>query len=192
MYALCYYMFILDYINKEYSKMSYQEKRTITSIVTGALVLGAYCIYAFGKYQSGTVTPGDLKFWASTMLIFIGVGIAAAIVIQIVFHILLSISIAVQEKIRDVECNDKVIEKSIEKTIGAEMVEDEMDKLIELKSTRIGFFFAGIGFVAALVSQVLNYSPVVMLNIMFISFSAGSMFEGFAQLYYYRKGIHNG
>jgi hypothetical protein len=168
--------------------MSYQEKRTITSIVTGALVLGAYCIYAFGKVQSGADIQGDLKFWASTMLFFIGIGIVAGIVIQIVFHILLSISIAVKEQIR----NGHVDDKEIEKTIGADMVEDEMDKLIELKSNRIGFIFAGIGFVAALVSQVFNYSPVVMLNIMFISFSAGSMFEGFAQLYYYRKGIRHG
>ncbi|MDO9547057.1 MAG: hypothetical protein Q7J07_09975 [Pelolinea sp.] len=168
--------------------MSYQEKRIITSTVTGALVLGAYCIYAIGKYQSGAVAPEDLKFWASTMLIFIGIGAAATIVIQIVFHILLSISIAVKEKIRDGQCDDEEIEKTIE----AEMVEDEMDKLIELKSTRIGFIFAGIGFVAALGSLVLTFSPVVMLNMMFISFSIGSMFEGFAQLYFYRKGIHNG
>ena len=33
--------------------MSYQEKRTITNMITMALVLGAYCIYAFGKYQAG-------------------------------------------------------------------------------------------------------------------------------------------
>lgn len=168
--------------------MSYQEKRIFTSTVTGALVLGAYCIYAIGKYQSGAVAPEDLKFWASTMLIFIGIGVAATIVIQIVFHILLSILIAVKEKIRDGQCDDQEIEKTIE----AEMVEDEMDKLIELKSTRIGFIFAGIGFIAALVSLVLSFSPVVMLNMMFISFSIGSMFEGFAQLYFYRKGIHNG
>jgi hypothetical protein len=116
------------------------------------------------------------------------IGIVVTIVIQIVFHILLSISIAVKEKMQDGQCDDE----EIEKTIGAEMVEDEMDKLIELKSTRIGFFFAGIGFVAALVSLVLAFSPVVMLNIMFISFSIGSIFEGFSQLYFYRKGIHNG
>jgi hypothetical protein len=168
--------------------MSYQEKRTITSIVTGALVLAAYCIYAFGQYQSGAVAQGDLKFWAVTMLIFIGIGIAASIVIQIVFHILLSIAITVQKKIHDESIEDKEIEKSI----GAEMVEDEMDKLIELKSTRVGFFFAGIGFVAALVILILDYSPVVMLNVLFIAFSAGSLLEGFAQLYFYRKGIHNG
>jgi hypothetical protein len=168
--------------------MSYQEKKTIVSIVTGALILAAYCIYAFNRYQSGAVAPGDLKFWAVTILIFIGIGIVATIIIQIVFHILLSIAIAVKTKIQDQDSDDKEIDKSI----AAEMIEDEMDKLIELKSMRVGFFLAGIGFIAALVSLVLNYSPAVMLNVLFISFSAGSLFEGGAQLYYYRKGIHNG
>ncbi len=165
--------------------MSYQEKRTIVSTLTGVLVLAAYCIYAAGKYQAGLLAPGDLKAWALTMLIFIGIGVAASIIIQIVFHILLSIAIAVQQKIRNEACEDQEIEKSI----NAEMVEDEMGKLIELKSTRVGFFFAGIGFVAALLSLVLGYPPVVMINILFISFSAGSIFEGFMQLYYYRKGV---
>lgn len=168
--------------------MSYQEKKTIVSILTGALLLVAYCIYAFGRYNSGAVVPGDLKYWAGLMLIFIGIGIVAAIIIQIVFHILLSISIAVKKKIQDETFDDKEIEKSIH----SEMVEDEMDRLIDLKSTQIGFILAGIGFVTALVSLVLNYSPVVMLNILFISFSAGSVLEGFAQLYFYRKGIQHG
>ncbi len=168
--------------------MSYQEKRTVTSIITGALILAAYCFYAFGKLHAGKVAQGDLKFWAGTMLIFIGIGIAVTIVIQIVFHILLSIAIAVKAKVKNDNCDDAVIEK----TIKAEIVEDEMDKLIELKSTRIGFFFAGFGFVAALATLVLNYSPMVMLNIMFISFSAGSLLEGFTQLYYYKKGIQHG
>ncbi len=165
--------------------MSYQEKRTITNMITMALVLGAYCTYAFGKYQAGAVAEGDLKFWATTMLIFIGIGIAAGIVIQIVFHILISIAIAVKEKVRDVNKDGKEIERSIE----AEMVEDERDKLIDQKSMMVGFAIAGFGFIAALVSLVLNYSPMVMLNIMFISFSAGSVLEGFVQLYFYRRGI---
>ena len=33
--------------------MSYQEKKTITSIFTGVLVLVAYCIYAFGNIDPG-------------------------------------------------------------------------------------------------------------------------------------------
>ena len=165
--------------------MSYQVKKTVTSIVTGILVLAAYTIYVFGKVHAGAAAPDNLKFWATAILIFIGIGIAVSIVIQIVFHILLSISIAVKKKIQDEKCEDKEIEKNIK----AEMVEDEMDKLIQMKSMRLAFIFAGIGFIAALVSLVLNSSPAVMLNILFISFSAGSLFDGFAQLYYYRRGL---
>lgn len=164
--------------------MSYQEKRTITGIATGALVLAAYCLYAFGKYASGAVAPDDLKFWAVTMLVFIGIGIAAMIVIQIVFHILLSIAIAVKKR----DCDDKEVERAIE----TEVVEDERDKLIELKASRVGYTCGGIGFVAGLVSLVLGYSPAVMLNALFLAFCAGSLFEGFAHLYYYRKGVKNG
>jgi hypothetical protein len=167
--------------------MSYQEKRTIVSIVSSIVVLGAYLIYALSRYNSGAVQPGDLKFWAVTMLIFIGIGIVASIIIQIVFHILLSVSIAVTKKIQDESVDDKEIEKSISR----EMVEDEMDKLIELKSSRIGFIFAGVGFVAGLVALVFSYSPVVMLNIIFLSIGLGSVFEGFTQIYYYHRGIQH-
>jgi hypothetical protein len=168
--------------------MSYQEKRTVVSILTGLLILAAYCIYAFNKIQSGLAAPGDLKFWATTILIFIGVGIVASIVIQIIFHILLSMAIAVKEQMKSGKCDEKEVEKTIER----EMVEDEMDKLIGLKSMRVSFAIAGVGFIAALLSLVLDYAPVVMLNILFVSFSMGSIIEGIAQLIFYRKGIKNG
>ncbi len=164
--------------------MSYQEKRTGASIFAGVLVLAAYCIYAFGKYHSGAVAPADLKFWASTMLIFIGIGVGVSIIIQIVFHILFSISVAVKRKIQDEQCDDKEIERAIQ----AEVVEDERDKLIELKSLKLGFIIAGIGFVGGLVSLILNSAPMVMLNILYISFCVGSLFEGAGQIYYYRRG----
>lgn len=167
--------------------MSYQEKRTIVSIITGIFILAAYCIHAFGKYQSGAIASDDIRAWAVMILVFIGIGVGAAIIIQIVFHILLSISIAVQEQIRNGNCDEKKIGKSI----NAEMVTDEMDKLIELKSMRVGFIFAGIGFVAALITQVFNYNPAVMMNVLFISFSAGSLLEGITQLYFYRRGVKN-
>ena len=164
--------------------MSYQEKRTATSIFSGVLILAAYCIYAFNPSRLAALPPGDLRPWAMIMLIFIAVGIGAMIVIQIVFHILLSIALAVQAKIEDQQSDDK----EIERIINREMVEDERDRQIELKATRIGFAVAGGGFVIALLSLVFNYSPVVMLNIMYLSFSVGSLLEGVGQLYYYRKG----
>ena len=167
--------------------MSYKVKSTIVSIVSGVLLMAAYGIYAVGKVNSGAAALDDMKFWATTMLIFIGIGIAAMIIIQIVFHILLAITKAIQEQVKNGKCDDKEIEKSLE----LDMVEDEMDKLISLKSNRIGYAVGGVGFIAALVSLVMNYPAAVMLNILFGSFYAGSLVEAFTQLFYYRKGIKN-
>jgi len=113
--------------------MSYQEKKTIISLVTSFMLIAAYCLYAFGK--AGMEHLNDLQFWAKTILIFIGIGIVALIIIQIVFHILLAISKAVQQKMRDEAIDDKEFERAFER----EIVEDEMDKLIELKANKIGY-----------------------------------------------------
>ena len=168
--------------------MFYKTKRTIVSILTGILLMAAYCIYVFGKVQSGTVAGDDMKFWASTILIFIGIGVVAMIVIQILFHILLSIALAVKTQVQTGKCDDKEIERTIE----LDMVEDEMDKLIALKSMRISYGFVGVGFVAALVSLAINCSPAVMINILFASFYIGSLVEAITQLHFYKKGIKNG
>jgi hypothetical protein len=168
--------------------MSYKVKKTIVSILTGVLLMAAYCIYVLDKVQSGMAASDDMRFWATTILVFIGIGVVALIIIQIVFHILLSIAMAVNEQVQNGRCDDKEIEKALE----LEMVEDEMDKLIELKSTRIGFAVSGIGFIAALISLVLKCSPAVMLNILFASFYIGSLIEAITQLYFYTTGIKNG
>ena len=119
------------------------------------------------------------------MLVFVGIGIVASIVIQIVFHILLSIGMAVREKMERGECRDGAIERALEN----EMVEDEMNKLISLKSSRISYGFAGGGFLAALVCLVCNLPPVWALNLLYAAFSLGAVAEGFAQLRYYKKGL---
>ncbi len=168
--------------------MSYQEKKTIVSTITGALVLAAYCIQTVGKVRSDVIEMTDLKAWATQMLIFVGIGIVASIVIQIIFHILISVSLAVKKTAQNGKCDNDQISKSIE----VEMVEDEMDKLIQLKSMRISFTVAGFGFITALIWLVINQSAALMLNILFISFNLGSILEGITQIYYYRKGVRNG
>ena len=37
--------------------MSYQEKKTIVSIITGVLILAAYCIYAYREVSVGRRCP---------------------------------------------------------------------------------------------------------------------------------------
>lgn len=168
--------------------MSYQEKRTLVSVLIGILILVSYCVYTYSKISSGAESVEDLKFWAFAMVLFIGTGVIATIIIQIVFHILLSVGIAIKEQIE----NGSVDEDGIEKKLEIDMVEDEMDKLIGLKSMRFGFAIAGIGFVSGLLTLLFNYTPAVMLNILFVSFSLGSILEGLVQIYYYRKGVNHG
>lgn len=159
------------------------EKRNVTALVGGALIIAAYCIYAFTGNGPGAAGVSDLKTWAGAMLVFIGIGIGLAIVLQILFHIVLSVSVAVREQ---------STEKEIGRKIEAEMVEDEMDKLIELKSSRVGWAVASAGFIAALFSLVFGGSAALMINMMFLSAAAGSMVGGFISIFYYRKGVRNG
>jgi hypothetical protein len=164
--------------------MSYKEKRKITEMAVGLAVIIAYCIHALGRYHQGLADLNDFKYWAGTMLVFIGISIGVVIIIEIFFHIVYAVGIAVREREKD--------EKEIGKTIESSMVEDEMDKLIELKSLRIGYSMTGFGVLAGLVSLVLNAPPAVMLNLLYACCALGSLAEGVMSLFYYRKGVKNG
>jgi len=69
------------------------------------------------------------------------------------------------------------------------MVEDEMGKLIELKSMRVSYIIVGVGFVASLVLLFFDYPVFIALNMLFASFFAGGILDGFTQLYYYLRGV---
>jgi hypothetical protein len=175
--------------------VSYQEKKTITSILAGLLVIILYCIYGFTKYnEMGAELLNDLSFWSKAMLVTMGGGIVLMIIIQIVFHILLAVANEVAKEVaketaKKTDCTDK-------STFFEEMeisgLEDEMDRLIALISLRNGYVVISIGFVTALATLYFKMPPAIMLNVMFLSFFVGSLLEAFTQLYLYRRGVHNG
>lgn len=163
--------------------MSYQEKRTLLSIIISVLMIVSYSIYAFGK--AGMEHMNDLQFWAKTILIFIGIGIIAMIILQIVFHILMAISRAIRQKLSE----NEVDEEEIGRSMRVETSEDEMDKMIELKSNRFGYTIMGLGFMAGLIAIAFGASAVAMLNILFFSTWVGSFVEALMQIRYYRRGV---
>ena len=161
--------------------MSFNSKKAIASMAAGALMIIAYIIYALGSHSPA---PEDLKSWAVAMLVFIGISVAVVIVIQILFHIAMAVGIAVKERERD--------RKEIDRRFNSLTVEDERDKLISLKSSRVTSVFGGIGFVAALVGLAFGISGVAALHILFGSFSLGCTAEGIVSVYFYEKGVRNG
>lgn len=149
--------------------MSYQEKKSIATILGTLPIIIFYIIYTVSKQQAGIDLANDLGFWGRTMLITIGIGIVVTIVTLIVFHII-----------------NAVLTQGEEADPG---IEDELDKLVELKSDRFSFILVGIGFMAALVTLVLSMPPAVMLNIIFFSFYLGSIIGEIAKIYFYRRGV---
>jgi hypothetical protein len=154
--------------------MSYTEKRTLAQMTISILVFGAYYLTSFSRLS----LEDSLRDWAMIMLIFIGVMVLASILLQILFHIFLSVGIAARETLQDHD----VAEASIEEAIKGEFIEDEREKLISLKSRQAGCITSGIGLFAGLVSLVLNAPPALMLNIIFSAFFIGSAAEGITYL----------
>lgn len=171
--------------------MYYQEKKTIVTIISGMFIFIAYSIYGILKYMElGVKLLHDLKFWATAILIAIGGGIIVAIIVQIVFHVFLAIANEVSKEVSknmNVEWETSTYNES-------EIMEneDEMDKLISLKAMRNSYIVVGVGFVISIITLYFQMPPAIMLNIIFASFSLGSLFEGFSQLFFYRKGVKNG
>jgi len=164
--------------------MSYPQRRTLVNIFTMAAVYAAYCFTAFSKHSFSS----ELMPWAITMLTFIGIAAIAAIIIQIVFHVLLSIGVSVKEAVKRQDPESEEIEEALKGLL----IEDERDKLLELKSSKANAVTLAAGLMLGLVSIVLGFPPAVMLNLIYGAFFVGTIAEGILNLILYRKGAIHG
>lgn len=160
--------------------MSYKSKKVITNMVASIFVMIAYIVYALGKSSSG---PNSLNTWAISMLIFIGITIVTLIVVHIIFTIVLTIGTAIKEQ--------KSNESDVRKIMLSSMVEDEMDKLISLKSVFIGFICVGFGFIVTLIALAFGASAVFAFHTLLGSFALGAIIASCVNIYFYERGIRN-
>ena len=163
--------------------MSLKSKRIIVNLLVGLIVIIGYIIYSF---NNGLFETENLKEWATATLIFIGVAVIASIIIQIVFNIIFSIGMAIELEKQSID--DEGVEKSIE----VSMAEDEMDRLISLKSGRIGYTSIGIGFVLVLISIEFGATAILAFNILLGMIALGTILEGIVSVYMYERGVKNG
>ncbi len=146
--------------------MSYQEKISIMSLIGNILVSGLYLIYVYLNYDLQTKTM-DYKFWASIILIFV--------LIQIITRIIIHIISAIIIKITD---NEEIPTTS-----------DEMDKLIDLKSTRNSSGVFGIGVLLSMALLLFGVQLVVMFYVILSSMFLAGVVSDISMLYFYRKGV---
>jgi len=149
--------------------MTYQEKRTVVSIISTVAVFTAYCLYIVQKYQNGGLNPAeDIRFWGITILIFIPIQIVANIIITIVFTIIHAI---------------------VTREEDDPGFTDERDKIISLKANQISYVIVGIGFLLSMIPLVMGMAPFVMINIVYLSFNVADITGNVIQLVFYQRGV---
>jgi len=152
--------------------MAYKEKQSLITILIYILGIGSYLGYILTR---DPVQYNDSKFWASTMLIFIGILIVMTIVILVAFHIAYEVIYTVKNEKGQI---DDVV--------------DEMEKLISLKSVRNGGIVSSVAILFAPVLVLFDVSLIWVLNVVYIGFFVAAIFEECSKLYFYRRGIRNG
>jgi hypothetical protein len=124
-------------------------------------------MYIYLNYDLQSMT-NDFKFWASVILIFVPVQIITRIIIHIISAIITKI----------IDNKEEIPEKS-----------DEMDKLIDLKSTRNSSGILGIGILSAMGLLLLDMPLVVMFYVILSSMFIAGIVTDVSMFYFYRKGV---
>ena len=148
--------------------MSFHEKRALVSLASTLLLAVVYTSIMWARIPTGDpYSPEVFRFWGLFFVVYIPIVIVAKIVLYIVFSILNAI--ATRE--------------------GDPGIEDERDKLIELRANRNSAYVFGLGFIIAMFALVFNQPPTTMFLILV---GGGLIAESTAEVWqflYYRRGF---
>ena len=154
--------------------MTYNEKKSLTNIISSLLITTIYGIIIYQKYLDGVIDDSDtFRFWAIIILIFIPISIVARIIIMIIFHIIESVVQAAQGK--DIEDEMDIV--------------DERDKLIQMKATAISMYIFALGFIVALITQMFDVSNHVFFIVLIIAGVITDVVSETLMIRYYRRGV---
>lgn len=148
--------------------MTYQEKKSIVSVISAILIFVSYCLFMYPRYPGEGVESIEVfRYWGSFVLYLTLFSIVAHIIISIIFNIFFRLTTNEKEP----------------------AFADELDKLIDLKAFRNSFFVFVIGFLFAMGSLVF-YQPLhvmfmILISAGFISDVTGSV----TKFYHYRRGV---
>ena len=161
--------------------MSLPSQRALVSMVTGAVLVAAYTVYAA---TAGLIRSADLQKVGVAMLVFIAASIVAMILVMIAFHIAAAIRTTIDTGDRD--------RSQLDRMLSSWMVEDEMEKLITLKAGRATLIGAGLGFLAMLILLACNVTPALALHVLLWAIMGANIVEGALVIRFHERGIAHG
>ena len=150
--------------------MSYQEKSIAVSLVSHLLIVVYYLVNLFEMQQTGgLVSTKVFSLWA--------IVIVSTIIVNILGNILTNIVLSIVHAI-------KTRSEHVEK-----FIEDERDKLIGLKGSKVSYIAFSLGVLASMLTFAFGQPPLVMFSLLILSSILGEIIGDISQLYLYQKGF---
>ncbi|MFC1760121.1 hypothetical protein ACFLZD_01210 [Candidatus Neomarinimicrobiota bacterium] len=140
--------------------MSYKEKSILTSLILTVIIFGFYFIKVFG-----TISPTDSGL-VNGIVLFVG-AVLYIVLLEMILRIILPIFHKNEPKDSD----------------------DERDKIIQLKATRISYLILVLGMFFAIIFLLLSLTQLLIANIILLFFIVAEITGFSIQLFYYRKGF---
>jgi uncharacterized membrane protein len=148
--------------------MSFQEKRSIASLIATLLITPLYALYMLQRHPQGNLYSVEtFRFWGAFFIILIPVTIVSKIAIHILFSILNTIATREEEP----------------------SITDERDRLVELKAVRLSTIVFSFGFVVAMVALLLDATPPIMFIILLAAGFVAEIISDLMQFFLYRRGF---
>jgi hypothetical protein len=150
--------------------MSFQEKNVTVSLVNFTLILGFYLIRLFQMIEDGSLNSTNVfRLWG----IVIGLAVVATILATVVTHVVSAVIQAIKTK-KEPDIDD---------------IQDERDKLVDLRGTKVTYFVSSIGVFLSMLTFVLGQPPLVMFTLLIFFGVVAQIMGDISRLYLYRRGF---
>jgi len=151
--------------------MSHQEKNISASLVSFSLILVYYLIRMLGMLPIAELESSKLfRLWGIVILL----GIVGTIIASIFTHIIAAIVHAIQTGEEDPKIDD---------------TEDERDKLIDLRGTRVTYIVSSLGVALSMLAFVLGQPALVMFSLLIFFGLIAQVIGDISRLVLYRRGF---
>jgi hypothetical protein len=151
--------------------MSFKQRNITVSFISNLLILGFFLIRLIQLTQNDSFIAANVfRLW--------GIVIVLTIVVTIVGTILAHIGSAVVQAIQTGGEEPEI-----------EGLEDERDKLIDLKGNRVAYVVFSIGVFLAMLTFVFDQPPLMMFTLLILAGIIGQMTSDISRLVLYRRGF---
>jgi hypothetical protein len=151
--------------------MTFQEKNIAVSLASFTLILGVYLIRVIQMIQTGSFTETNMfRLW--------GIIIVLAILVTIFATILTHIVSAIIQAIRTGEEDPKI-----------EDIEDERDKLIDLRGTKVTYLVSSLGVFLSMLTFAFGQPGLVMFSLLIFFGVVAQIVGDITRLSLYRRGF---